>query len=124
MRVDGIEWPPASLQNRQLNLAEFGRRQARLESLPRALFIELTENCNLSCPMCRSAGPFDRAKNMDPAIFAKVADALFPTAEIVDLRGWGESTILRNFPDYVERTLAHGCRIRLVTNLTVPRPDL
>lgn len=110
--------------NRALNIAEFERAAVTLRSRPRVLFIELTENCNLSCSMCRSAGSFDRTKNMDRKLFEAVAAELFPTAELVDLRGWGESTILRQFSEYVETTLDYGCRIRLVTNLTVSNESL
>lgn len=114
--------PPRTREdNRRLNLREFSERRATLSSLPRVLFIELTENCNLSCSMCRSNGPFDRSKNMSREIFERVAEELFPTAEIVDLRGWGESSILKDFEDFVDITLGYGCRIRLVTNLTVPK---
>lgn len=110
----------ARTANRDLNIREFEQRSVRLSGMPRVLFIELTENCNLSCTMCRSNGPFDRSRNMEPEMFDAVAAELFPTAEIVDLRGWGESTILKDFPAYVEKTLDYGCRVRLVTNLTVP----
>jgi len=110
--------------NRKLNIEEFDAGIAELRSLPRVLFIELTENCNLACPMCRSAGPFDRAKNMPRELFHRVAYELFPTAEIVDLRGWGESTILKDLPWYVAETLSYGCVPRLVTNLTVPNEEL
>lgn len=120
---DGLP-TPLRAANRQTNIAEFEGHAVELSSLPRVLFIELTENCNLSCPMCRSSGPFDPAKNMDSALFDRIAAELFPTAEIVDLRGWGESTILRGFPEYVDKTLDHGCRVRLVTNLTVPNERL
>ncbi|MFF5185763.1 radical SAM protein [Streptomyces sp. NPDC000345] len=111
-------------RNRQLNTEEFERGATVLKSRPRVLFVELTENCNLSCPMCRSNSKFDKAKNMSRELFERVASELFDTAEIVDLRGWGESTILRDFPDYVDRTLAYGCRLRIVTNLTVPNEEL
>ncbi|WP_017593082.1 radical SAM protein [Nocardiopsis potens] len=110
--------------NRELNIREFESGATALESLPRVLFVELTENCNLSCPMCRASGPFDRSKNMDPRLFERVAGELFPTAEIVDLRGWGESTVLKDFPERVARTIEYGCRVRLVTNLTVPNEEL
>jgi radical SAM protein with 4Fe4S-binding SPASM domain len=120
----GIPADSLRLKNRETNLAEFEQREVELSSLPRVLFIELTENCNLSCSMCRSAGPFDRTRNMPSELFDRVADELFPTAEIVDLRGWGESTILKDFPAYVDKTLDYGCRIRLISNLTVPNEDL
>jgi radical SAM protein with 4Fe4S-binding SPASM domain len=111
-------------ENRRLNITEFEERRIALASLPRVLFVELTENCNLSCTMCRSSGPFDRSKNMSAELFDSVARDLFPTAEIVDLRGWGESTILKGFGDYVDKTLDFGCRVRLVTNGTVPNEAL
>jgi MoaA/NifB/PqqE/SkfB family radical SAM enzyme len=123
-RMEHVEWTPARIANRERNLAEFERRATRLESLPRVLFLELTENCNLSCPMCRSAGPYQRSRNMSEELFERIALELFPTAEIVDLRGWGESTILKRFPYFVDRTLEHGVRIRLVTNLTVPNEQM
>ncbi|MGC4891484.1 radical SAM/SPASM domain-containing protein [Micromonospora sp. DT227] len=110
--------------NRALNIQEFEQRATTLRSRPRVLFVELTENCNLSCPMCRSAGPFDRSRNMAPDLFDRLADELFPTAEIVDLRGWGESTILKRFPDFVDKAADHGCRIQLVTNLTVTNEQM
>jgi MoaA/NifB/PqqE/SkfB family radical SAM enzyme len=114
----------ARAANRELNIAEFEAGEVMLRSLPRVLFVELTENCNLSCPMCRAGGVFDRTKNMSPDLFDRIARELFPTAEIVDLRGWGESTILKRFPEYVDTTLAYGCVPRLVTNLTVPNEQL
>ncbi|MFI1735825.1 radical SAM/SPASM domain-containing protein [Streptomyces acidicola] len=110
--------------NRAQNLKEFEEGRTKLRSRPRVLFVELTENCNFSCPMCRSGGPFDRSKNMSVELFERIAAELFPTAEIVDLRGWGESTILRRFPEFVDKTLSYGCRVRLVTNLSVPNERL
>ncbi|SHG27389.1 radical SAM protein [Streptoalloteichus hindustanus] len=112
------------IANQERNVREFERGALVLASRPQVLFLELTENCNLSCPMCRSAGPFDRSKNMSEELFTRVARELFPTTAIVDLRGWGESTVLRRFPDLVERTAASGARIRIVTNLTVPNESL
>ena len=41
---------------------------------------------------------------------------LFPTAELVDLRGCGESTILKSFPKFVSVTASYNTQIRIVTN--------
>lgn len=105
--------------NTDLNIAEFAAGETRLQSRPQVIFVELTENCNLSCVMCRSNQRFDRGKNMSWEIFESVADQIFSTASMVDLRGWGESTILKDFPRFLEATLAYGPRVRIVTNLTV-----
>lgn len=89
---------------------------------PRALYIELTDRCNLSCPMCRSAGfkgsvlPFET--------YIEIAKNLFPHASFIDLRGWGESTTLKNFEDYLDVALKYGKKIKLITNAAINRPKL
>lgn len=110
--------------NSALNREEFAAGAIVLRSRPQVLFTELTENCNLHCLMCRSAGKYSASKNMDRDLFHRVADELFPYAAIVDLRGWGESTILKDFVYYVEQTARYGCRPRIVTNLTVGNEEL
>lgn len=111
----------ARRRNLELNEREFAERRTRLESKPLALFIELTMNCNLKCPMCRSAEKYQSSFNLSPALFERIADELFPTALLVDLRGWGESTILRSFGDVVRAALPYRAQLRLVTNGQVNR---
>lgn len=106
--------------NRVLNISEFQRGEIELRSLPVALFIELTQNCNLSCPYCRSGLQYDPALNMSLPLFRQVAEELFPLASLVDLRGWGESTILKSFKEMVSIATAYGPQIRLVTNAMNP----
>jgi radical SAM protein with 4Fe4S-binding SPASM domain len=110
--------------NSALNLEEFAAGAIILRSRPQVLFVELTENCNLHCLMCRSAGKYDASKNMDRDLFHRIAEEIFPHAAIVDLRGWGESTILKDFLYYLEQTSRYGCRPRIVTNLTVGNEEL
>jgi MoaA/NifB/PqqE/SkfB family radical SAM enzyme len=74
--------------------------------------------------MCRQAGEVSRAQKMSDEVFRRVAEQLFSTAELVDLRGWGESLLL---PDFEARArVAHeaGCQLRIVTNLSFNRPDI
>jgi radical SAM protein with 4Fe4S-binding SPASM domain len=61
---------------------------------------------------------------MTPAHFEQVEGELFPTADIVDLRGWGESLILPDITSFITRTAAAGCRIRFVSNLSFRRPEV
>ena len=103
-------------ENLRINIEEFHRGASRLESLPPVLFVELTQNCNLHCRMCRSASGYQASLNMSDALFDLLRRDLFPYASIVDLRGWGESTILRNLADRIAQTALSGARIRLVTN--------
>jgi MoaA/NifB/PqqE/SkfB family radical SAM enzyme len=113
---------PARTANQRQNIEEFDQRRTRLSSRPLALFVELTQNCNLRCASCRSATTFRADWNMTDALFERVADELFSTALLVDLRGWGESTILKGFPRAADRVLDSGARLRLVTNGQVNLP--
>lgn len=114
----------ARRENQRLNIEEFTGGHTELRSRPLALFVELTQNCNLQCPSCRSAGPFRSDWNMPQDIFEMVADELFGTALLVDLRGYGESTILKSFPRAAHRVMDSGARLRLVTNGQVNLPEL
>jgi len=113
---------PARTANQRLNIEEFQAHATQLSSRPLALFVELTQNCNLRCASCRSATAFRPDWNMTDAIFDQIADELFGTALLVDLRGWGESTIVKGFPRAADRVLDSGARLRLVTNGQVNLP--
>lgn len=110
--------------NRHQAIEEYERGITKLDSMPRMLFIELTQNCNLHCSMCRGVIKYDSQWDMPMDLFKRVADELFPYAEIVDLRGWGESTIMHQFMDYVEYALRFGCQYKLYTNLTKRDPAM
>lgn len=110
--------------NKALNQQEYEQRLTRLSSKPLVVFVELTQNCNLSCPMCRSEEKFHPEWNMPFALFERIAEELFETAMLVDLRGWGESTILRNLDQFIDVTLRYRPQLRLVTNGQVNRPEI
>lgn len=112
---------PERRRNRALNAAEFRASRTELDSRPLALFVELTQNCNLECPMCRSAQRYDARFNLSLDTFRDLAAELFPTAHVVDLRGWGESMMLPWFAEVVDIALEHRPQLRLVTNGQVNR---
>lgn len=114
----------ARAENRALNYAEYEQRAVRLASRPLAIFLELTQNCNLSCPMCRFGEKYNPAWNMPVDMFTQIAEELFGTAILVDLRGWGESTILKDFDRFIDIALRYRPQFRLVTNAQVNRPDI
>lgn len=73
--------------NREQNIAEYRAGKLRLDSRPLALFVELTQNCNLECPMCQFGAKYDPMWNTlmsahaiitvscdaaDPELFAKL----------------------------------------------------
>lgn len=103
-------------KNLDLNLNEFLAGVEELRSLPPVVFVELTQNCNLRCRMCRTTVGYEPTLDMSAELFDYLATTLFPWASIVDLRGWGESTLLPGFGAFLERTILCGPRVRLVTN--------
>lgn len=107
------------LENRRINLEEYTLRRTKLESRPRAVFVELTQNCNLRCWMCRPDALPQDERMMSEHTFRLVADELFPFAEIIDLRGWGESLLYPGFKQAVEIASRSGAKVKLYTNLSV-----
>jgi len=116
--------------NRDLNNKEFKENKLILKSYPRKIYVETTRNCNNLCAMCCRVNIADKIIKYKPEfdmpfiLFKKIADTLFPYAEFVDLRGFGESTIMKNFMDYVNYALKFNCELGLVTNLTVQNDDM
>lgn len=103
-------------RNAVTNGAEFEARSLHLTSYPTILFLELTQNCNLACKMCRAPSGYDRGRDMPLEVFDRALTELGPYALLVDLNGWGESTIVAGFRDRLIRALDLGTRVRLVTN--------
>jgi MoaA/NifB/PqqE/SkfB family radical SAM enzyme len=110
--------------NRRAVLADYAAGRPVVAGKPLVLLVELTRHCNLSCPMCRQPGDTSRAQTMSDRMFASVADELFPTAELVDLRGWGESLLLPDFEARARAAHRAGCQLRIVTNLAFRRPAI
>lgn len=120
----------SKIQNIKLAWAEYEQGKIHPESLPFKAIVELTQNCNFKCVMCpQSWEPrfqkYDNELNMPIETFKKLADQLFPMATFVDLRGFGETTIL----SYWDQALEYLERFpfvdwHLVTNLGVPKPDM
>ena len=108
-------------KNIGINYAEYQRGAVVLRSLPRYILMELTQECNLQCEMCRGPRNGVTPSRMDDTLFRRVADELFPTAELVDLRGWGESLLLPNIVELIRYTCNLGCNVRFVTNLSFRR---
>jgi MoaA/NifB/PqqE/SkfB family radical SAM enzyme len=115
---------PVRDENRRRALEDYEQGRTVLQSRPRVLFVELTRACNLACPMCREPGSVPRHQRLSESHFSRIASELFPTAELVDLRGWGESLILPEFPQRLETAVSHGCDIRIVTNLSFRRDEV
>ncbi len=85
---------------------------------PPVLYIELTQNCVAKCEFCRdSTFVNNRSFNMSSEIFDILLRDYIPYSVMVDLRAKGESLILPNFSEYVQKVKQFGPDIRLTTTL-------
>ncbi|MGH3800110.1 MAG: radical SAM protein [Pseudonocardiaceae bacterium] len=108
--------------NARLNLEETRAGHLILNSMPRFVMSELTQGCNLRCPMCRSRQIGYHERVLDRDVFAALADVLFPAAEIVDVRGWGESLLAPDIDGIIGLVNSYEARCRVVTNLSLNKP--
>lgn len=126
--LDGL-WE-AKADNLRRAWAHFDAGDTVISSLPFRLSIELTQNCNFKCIMCSQSWDARFAKynpdyNMKPELFAKLADELFPAALNVDLRGFGETTLLPFWPELVESLERFPfIEWNLISNMSLPRDDV
>jgi MoaA/NifB/PqqE/SkfB family radical SAM enzyme len=111
-------------QNNKILEREIANGITTMRGVPNILFLELTRRCNLACSMCRSGMMKDRGLDMSEAVLRRIEEDLLPTARVVDLRGWGESLLRRDFLPIVERFAQPGVQLRVLSNGTVRKPDV
>ena len=105
--------------NRARNLIEYRMGADKLASLPQYVLVELTQGCNLACPMCRPRRLSVKGRTMPLELFDRIADTVFDMAQMVDLRGWGESLVLPHVEYCISRVADSGADTRFVTNLAM-----
>lgn len=118
----------ASSKEGNISAAEsgFAERSLTLDSKPLKLFVELTRNCNFRCIMCPQPllQTYKEELDMPFEMFQQIADALFPYATYVDLRGFGESTFIKGWRDYLDYALKFDCKYGLITNLAAKDDEM
>jgi radical SAM protein with 4Fe4S-binding SPASM domain len=120
----------AKAENLKRAWAHFDARDVSLTSRPFRLSIELTQNCNFKCTMCSQSWDarfqkYNPEYNMRPELFAKLAEELFPAALNVDLRGFGETTLLPYWPELVESLERFPfVEWNLISNMSLRRDDV
>lgn len=103
--------------NSLLNLTEERLRRTRLAALPRAVAIEFSKRCNLSCLMCHRTGSY-RGTDLEPALFGSLCDQILGRVQNLQLDGCGESLVHPRFQDFFRRITARSPRstLDLTTN--------
>jgi len=116
---------PSKQKNSELIKKNFDEGKQIIDCYPSKLFIELTRNCNCSCIMCGREKPsYDESLNMKFDLFKQIADRFFPYADYVDLRGFGETTLIYNIDEYIDYALKYDCDFGIITNMTVKNDKL
>jgi len=85
---------------------------------PEKIYLDITEDCNLHCPMCRSEVSVD-GKTMPMKLFKRLVDETSPYCKSYALFIWGEPLILNDFRErvqYVHANKRPDCNIEISTN--------
>ncbi len=109
-------------ENKTINIREYTEGAEMLESLPRVVYLEATNTCNLACPMCPIAmGVRDfvgKEKFFDYDMLHKMEDFL-KSAEICVMSAGGEPLLHPRFIDMVRFVKSRGASVVFNTNATV-----
>jgi len=104
-----------------LNHLEYKRSVLQLKSLPPQVILDITNICNLKCPLCPTGlGLIDRSKGrMSLKMYENILDQLKARTQVIHLYNWGEPLLLKDFPRYCEIARDKGFVISASTNLTM-----
>ena len=95
---------------------------------PQKLYIDITQNCNLWCNMCRDKISL-HGKTMSFDLFKQIIDETSPYVRSYSLFNWGEPLIVKSFCDmvrYANQKKRSDCNIEISTNgmlLSTPMVD-
>jgi MoaA/NifB/PqqE/SkfB family radical SAM enzyme len=115
----------AKAYNYWLNRHEFGNLQEDLRSFPPQVIIDITNSCNLKCPLCPTGmGITDRPKGIMPLNdYERILDQLKHKVQAVHLYNWGEPLLVKDFDRYCELAVRKGFVVSVSSNLTMNLSD-
>ena len=88
-----------------------------MTAFPDYFFLELTRNCNLYCTMCRPKPLISSDWIMSDEILEQATAIISRYGKVVDLRGWGESTLDDRLLPLAASFWEKGILTRLYSNL-------
>lgn len=107
-------------ENRLLNEKERKEQTPICKSLPISMWIDITTRCNINCFMCpRTYDKSFKGHDMSIEVFDKIKNTLFPTLSFVELQGYGEPMLAKNFDYFYNSAVNYGVDVRFVTNGTL-----
>ena len=93
-------------------------RRPKSWTMPLHMMFELTNYCNLQCPVCPTGtNMLDREKrHMDPALFTRIVDEVGPYLLTASLWAWGEPLLHPHIEDILTAIQKHKIISFLSTN--------
>lgn len=116
---------PRRLANVLLNEWEFARRCDILSSTPPTLTVDITNACQLRCPLCATGrGEIKRPRTLMPlARFTDLIDQVADRVFQVHLYCWGEPTLVPKLAEYIAVVRRRNLGCVIGTNLSRPLRD-
>jgi len=109
------------IYNYLLNQTEFKAGHDRLHSIPPQIVIDLTNICNLKCPLCPTGMAIaNREKGiMNIELFEKIIDQIRDRTMAIHLYNWGEPLLVGDFHQYCRIAKSKGFVVSASTNLNI-----
>ncbi|MBL8178545.1 MAG: radical SAM protein [Bryobacterales bacterium] len=83
--------------------------------------LEFTTRCNLKCTYCAVSRPWHEKEDLDLAVFPSLLEEFKALGvKRVQISGGGETTIVKNWDDYLVQFIDHGIEVSIITNLAKP----
>jgi len=108
----------STLENRRALAAAHEGRHVETSGRPAHLKIELTNYCNLACPVCPHSTMVREHGYMDPQLFRRIIDMAAPELEFAYLHHLGESLFHPHLGELISVGRRHGAAMGLSTNAT------
>ena len=105
--------------NKELGQAEFKANAIAPRALPARVFMESTTKCNFFCRTCEKGYDPYFGADLDDDIFEKVRVQIMPSVVSVDLTGFGETTMTKDFDRNLSAAQEAGAAVRFVTNASL-----
>jgi radical SAM protein with 4Fe4S-binding SPASM domain len=105
-------------ENRRALADDLAARRLRARGRPTHLKLELTNYCNLACPMCPHPSMKREVGYMDAALLRRIVDEALPELEFVYLHHLGESIFHPRLGELVRHLRDRGVPQGLSTNAT------
>ena len=106
--------------NRLKSIYNFRSSSSNINSYPQEIIVEITNHCNLACPMCSRVNMERSVGFMTIELFKKIIDESKDYAEIVHFAGGlGDPMLHPKFEQFINYAKINNVKVGLSTNATM-----